>query len=72
MLIRGGTADGTESQLFDFLLLIFLDLDHFLLVVVTALRTDNMRQAHGTAVLAGDEVLRFNGVMGTAAVAATF
>jgi hypothetical protein len=52
--------------------LFFFDLDHFASLIVTAARADNMRQAHGTAVRAGDKVASHNGIVGAAAIATAF
>ena len=60
------------SRFFPVLLFIFFDLDHFTSLIVTAVRADDMRQAHGTTVRAGDDVTSHNGVVGAAAIAAAF
>ena len=50
--------------------LFLLDLDDLSAIVETAIGANSMRQAHGTAVRAGDEVARQQGVLRAAAIAA--
>jgi hypothetical protein len=54
------------------LFLFFLDLDHFTTFVETAVGTDGVRKAHGTAVGAGCEVAGLEGIVRAAVVAAAF
>lgn len=41
-------------------------------MIVTAIRADGMRKAHGAAILAGDQIARLKCVMRAAAIAAAF
>jgi len=59
-----------NENLLGLFLLLFLDLDHFTVSVKTTFRADGVRKAHAAAVFAGHEVLRLDGIMGAAAVAA--
>jgi tetrahydromethanopterin S-methyltransferase subunit D len=52
------------------LLLFLLDLNDFASFVEAAVGTDSMRQTHGAAIGAGDQVAGLEGVMGAAVVAA--
>jgi hypothetical protein len=53
-------------------LLFLFNRDNFLPIVVAAVRTDGVRRAHLTAVAAGDEWARRQGVVRAAPVAAAF
>jgi hypothetical protein len=52
-------------------LFVFVDFDHFAALVMPAVRADAVRQAHRSAVAAGYQVARGQGVVGPATVAAS-
>ena len=60
-----------ETGLLGFLF-IFFDLDDLTALVLTAIRADGVRQAHGAAIRAGHQIARLKCVMRAATIAAAF
>ena len=54
-----------------FRLFFFVDFDHFATLVVSAVWTDSVWQAHGTAVAARNQIARRERIVGAASVATT-
>jgi hypothetical protein len=65
--------DRFSAVLFDLLLLgVFFDFDYFTALIMPAFRADGMWQSHLTTVAALDEVVGYQSVLRTPAIAAAF